>query len=262
MKLPLYQVDAFTDRLFGGNPAAIVPLDEWLPDETLQSIAAENNLAETAYFVKRENAYHLRWFTPAIEVDLCGHATLASAWVLFEKLGYAGTRIDFDSRSGRLSVTRKDGVLWLDFPALKIDSVTPHPVLIDAMGAKPTEIFGGMDYLLIYESEDDIAALKPDMTKLRQVNDRRGIIATAPGKNVDFVSRFFAPAAGIDEDPVTGSAHSALIPLWASRLGKTKMLAHQISSRGGELFCELAGDRVKIGGRAAFYLEGTIYLSK
>lgn len=258
MSLALFQVDAFTDRLFGGNPAAVVPLAEWLPDSTLQAIAAENNLAETAYFVKTGDSYHLRWFTPSVEVDLCGHATLATAWVLFEKLGYKGAHIDFDSRSGRLIVTREAHLLWLDFPALKTEPVTPHPLLIEAMGIEPKEVLGGMDYLLVYESEQEIAALNPDMMKLRQVDDRRGTIVTAPGKSVDFVSRFFAPAAGIPEDPVTGSAHSALIPLWADRLGKTEMFAKQISARGGDLYCELNEDRVKIGGRAVLYLEGTI----
>lgn len=257
MKLPLYQVDAFTDRLFAGNPAAICPLDAWLPDSILQAIAAENNLAETAYLVPSGEAWHLRWFTPAVEVDLCGHATLASAYVLWERLGVTAERIGFDTRSGRLWVTRRGDLLTLDFPSRPPGPCEPHPDLLGALGGEPREILAARDYLVVYGSEGEVRALRPDMGRLAQV-DRFAVIATAPGDDCDFVSRFFAPAKGIPEDPVTGSAHCTLTPFWAERLQKTKLRARQISARGGELHCEQHGDRVSIAGKAVLYLEGTI----
>jgi len=259
MRLKLFQVDAFTSRLFGGNPAAIVPLESWLPDATLQAIAAENNLSETAYFVKQGERYHLRWFTPSVEVNLCGHATLASAWVLWEKLGERSPLIRFDTRSGELRVTRADGLLWLDFPADPPRPCTAPPALVDGLGRPPREVLLAGNYVALYDDEGAVRALAPDFRQLATL-DNHGVIVTAPGKDCDFVSRFFAPKFGIDEDPVTGSAHCTLAPLWAGRLGKTSLRARQISHRGGELRCELAGERVRIGGQAAGYLEGEIEL--
>jgi PhzF family phenazine biosynthesis protein len=259
MRLKLFQVDAFTRRLFGGNPAAIVPLESWLPDATLQAIAAENNLSETAYFVKQGERYHLRWFTPSVEVNLCGHATLASAWVLWEKLGERAPLIRFDTRSGELRVTRADGLLWLDFPADPPRPCTAPPALVSGLGVPPREVLLAGNYVALYDDEGAVRALAPDFRQLATL-DNHGVIVTAPGKDCDFVSRFFAPKFGIDEDPVTGSAHCTLAPLWAGRLGKTSLRARQISHRGGELRCELAGERVRIGGQAAGYLEGAIEL--
>lgn len=257
MRLPIYQVDAFTNRLFAGNPAAICPLEQWLPDEALQSIALENNLAETAYFIPNGEAYHLRWFTPAVEVDLCGHATLASAYVLWEKLGFAGDRIDFDTRSGRLSVARCDGWMTLDFPSRPPQPCEVHAGLLGALGGSPQEVLAARDYLVVYATEEEVRSLKPNLGGLMDI-DRFAVIVTAPGRECDFVSRFFAPAKGVPEDPVTGSAHCTLTPYWAKRLGKTQMVARQISHRGGDLRVELLGDRVAISGQAVLYLEGAI----
>ncbi|MFN3649842.1 MAG: PhzF family phenazine biosynthesis protein [Armatimonadota bacterium] len=260
MKLPLYQIDAFTHQLFRGNPAAVCPLADWLPDEVLQSVAAENNLAETAFFVPRGDGYHLRWFTPEVEVALCGHATLASAWVIFEYLRPELESVRFDSRSGPLTVTRREGLLTLDFPRLPLREVeTPPAELLPALGGEAREVVGSRDWLVRYETEAEVRALRPDMERLRRV-EGLGVIATASGDDCDFVSRFFAPGAGIPEDPVTGSAHCTLVPYWAERLGKTRFHARQVSARGGELFCELAGERVLISGRAVRYLEGSIWV--
>lgn len=258
MRLPLYQVDAFTDRLFAGNPAAVCPLDSWLDDATLQAIAAENNLAETAYFVASgENRYDLRWFTPTVEVDLCGHATLASAYVLLTRLTPQANAVTFDTRSGPLSVTRDGTRFTLDFPALPPGPCEPHPDLLAALGGAPETVLAARVYMVVYGSEAEVRALQPDMTRLAQL-DRFAVIVTAPGEKSDFVSRFFAPAKGIPEDPVTGSAHCTLVPYWADRLGKTRLHARQVSARGGDLWCELAGDRVRMSGHAVLYLEGTI----
>ncbi len=262
MKLPIYQVDAFTARLFSGNPAAIVPLETWLPDDLLQNIAAENNLAETAYFVRQGDAYHLRWFTPTVEVDLCGHATVAAAAVLYECLGYLAPRIDFNSKSGRLSVARDNGVYWLDFPSRPPVPAAMPPEILEGMGGSPVETLSARDAVLVYGSQREVAALRPDFSRLAAAKEFFAVIATAPGDECDFVSRFFAPLQGIPEDPVTGSAHCELIPYWAEKLGRSKLRARQISSRGGELFCEMAGDRVRIGGHAALYLRGEISLSQ
>jgi PhzF family phenazine biosynthesis protein len=259
MKIPFFQVDAFAIRPFKGNPAAICPLDAWLPDEVLQNIALENNLSETAFFVPEGEGFHLRWFTPAVEVDLCGHATLASAFVLWEKLGLPGNAITFRTRSGGLRVTRDGGAITLDFPSRPPEQCTPHPQLVAALGAAPLEILAARDYLCVYQSEEDVRQLSPDMGRLAQV-DRFAVIVTAPGRQVDFVSRFFAPAKGVPEDPVTGSAHCTLTPYWSRRLAKTKLHARQISPRGGELFCEDRGGRVSIAGNAVLFLEGTIHL--
>ncbi len=257
MELSIFQVDAFSSHVFRGNPAAIVPLDRWLPDETLQSIAAENNLAETAYFVPNGSRYHLRWFTPGCEVDLCGHATLASAYVLFRYLNQQGETIAFDTKSGELTVTRSGDLLTMDFPSRPPAPFRPDPALVPAIGGKPVDVLTARDVVLVYSTEAEVLALTPDMNALIKL-PHFGFIVTAPGTQSDFVSRFFAPAKGVPEDPVTGSAHSTLIPYWAKRLGKTELLARQVSKRTGELHCKLVGDRVKIAGYAAPYLRGTI----
>ncbi|MCC2545384.1 PhzF family phenazine biosynthesis protein [Hymenobacter sp. BT175] len=263
MPQPIYQVDAFTDKVFAGNPAAICPLPAWLPAETMQAIAAENNLAETAFFVAREGAageYDLRWFTPAVEVELCGHATLASAHVLFNHLGATVDTLTFHSRSGPLHVSRQpDGRLTLDFPARPPQPLTQHPDgLIDGLRQVPLQILAGPDLVALYGSEAEIRAIHPDMTHLAKV-EYRAVIVTAPGSgDVDFVSRFFGPRVGVPEDPVTGSAHTTLVPYWAEKLGKTTLRARQVSARGGDLWCELRGDRVLMSGYAVTYLKGEI----
>jgi predicted PhzF superfamily epimerase YddE/YHI9 len=259
MELSIFQVDAFSSKVFGGNPAAICPLESWLPDATLQSIALENNLSETAYFVPTAGSYHLRWFTPAIEMDLCGHATLASAYVLFHELGYPHDTVSFDTKSGELKVKRSADLLAMDFPSRPPGPVSVHPGLAAAIGGKPIEILASRDYFLVYETEEEVLALQPDMHALLAM-DKPTFIATARGKNCDFVSRFFAPKLGVPEDPVTGSAHCTLIPYWAGKLAKTSLHARQVSPRGGELFCQLAGNRVEIAGHAALYLKGQIWL--
>lgn len=266
MKLALYWVDSFSRAVFRGNPAGVVPLAAWLPDETMRLIAFENGFAETAFFVRTgADRFHLRWFTPAVEVDLCGHATLASAFVLFTQLGQTGNSITFDSRSGPLIVTRKDqGLLELDFPPtppeIETDAAVAHAVTA-ALGRQPDWLGRSrFDRFAVLSDAAAVRELKPDLTQVEAAGGR-GLIVTAPGDgSCDFVSRFFAPQSGVPEDPVTGSAHSALVPFWAGRLGKTTLHARQISARGGELWCELAGDRVKIAGHAALYLRGEIEL--
>ncbi|MBS1876301.1 MAG: PhzF family phenazine biosynthesis protein [Acidobacteria bacterium] len=261
MNIPIYQVDAFASALFAGNPAAICPLDQWLPDATMQSIAAENNLAETAFFVAEGDGYRLRWFTPGVEVDLCGHATLASAYVILEKLKPGGERVAFQTRSGELVVERSGELYTLDFPARPPQHCQVHERLIEALGTVPVEIQAARDYLVVYPHEDDVRTLQPNMELLAAM-DRFAVIVTAPGSGeVDFVSRFFAPAKGVPEDPVTGSAHCTLIPYWSRRLGKKALHARQVSRRGGELWCENLGERVRFSGKAALYLEGTIRLA-
>lgn len=255
--IPLYQIDAFTDRLFAGNPAAVCPLDNWLDDEKMQAIATENNLAETAFFVPEGDGYHLRWFTPANEVDLCGHATLAAAFVLFQCLGIAGDAVNFFTRGGTLTVARKAELLELDFPALPGAPCTPPDTLIDGLRCTPRETFLASNYMAVFETESEIAALAPDMACLATLHPA-GVIATAPGDDVDFVSRFFAPSHGIPEDSVTGSAHCTLIPYWSTRLDTDTLVAHQISTRGGKLECHSRDDRVGIAGHAVLYLEGKI----
>lgn len=257
MQLPLYQVDAFAAAPFTGNPAAVVPLERWLDDALMQAIALENNLSETAYFVPEGDAFNIRWFTPAAEVDLCGHATLATAWVLFNELGFAGDSIRFLSRSGELRVARDDDWLTLDFPAQPPVPVVRSPELVRGLGRAPAELLAAADYLAVFDDARQVAALRPDFSLLERL-DRRGVIATAPGDDVDFVTRFFAPALAVPEDPVTGSAFTQLGPYWADRLGRSPLRARQISARGGEVICEPRGDRVLISGRAAAYLSGTI----
>ena len=262
MRLPIYQIDAFAGAVFKGNPAAVVPLEDWLPDQTLQAIATENNLSETAFFVRSDEPWRLRWFTPAVEVDLCGHATLASAHLVFTRLDPARDRIAFVTRSGRLEVTRRGDLLELDFPAVPVrplDDAGKLDALAAALGARPPDAFTAMDHMAVFRAEEDVAALKPDMARVAALG-ARGVIATAPGRACDFVSRFFGPAVGIPEDPVTGSAHCLLTPFWAARLGKRRLAARQISARGGELTCEDRGARVGIAGRAVLYLEGTIHV--
>lgn len=257
MKIKQYQVDAFAARVFAGNPAAVCPLDDWLPDAVLQAIAQENNLSETAFFVAEANGFRLRWFTPVAEVDLCGHATLATAHVLFNLLGHPGEAIIFSTRSGELTVQRQDKLLAMNFPAFTPKPCAPPKALIAALGERPIEALAADDYLAVFDSEASVAALAPDFAQLRQL-DLRGVCVTAPGNKVDFVSRFFAPKFGIDEDPVTGSAHCVLTPYWAERLGKQRLQARQISRRGGDLSCQLDGERVILAGTAVSFMEATI----
>lgn len=267
MSIPIYQIDAFTSRPFGGNPAAVCPLDEWLPDERLQAIALENNLSETAFIVPAGPDYHLRWFTPAVEVDLCGHATLATASLILERLHPERAGVAFETRSGTLIVRKQDdGRLAMDFPSLPVgDKLTPDPALLEAVGGNPQAIYqiseqhGAPYYLLHFARQAEVAALRPTFSAMSG-----NVIATAvaDAEDVDFVSRFFGPMSGIDEDPVTGSAHCTLAPFWAERLGKTVMEARQISARGGELQVALDGNRVRLVGRCAFYMEGRIAIEE
>lgn len=257
MKLPLYQIDAFTSRLFGGNPAAVVVLEQWLPDDVLQSIAAENNLAETAFVIPREDMAELRWFTPAIEMDLCGHATLAAGHVLFAYIYPALDALRFSTKSGVLGVRRDKDLLSLDFPARPGAPIPVSDALASALGAKPREAYRARDVLAVFDTEAEIRALHPDFALVAEL-DALAVIVSAPGGEVDFVSRVFAPAAGIPEDSVTGSAHCTLVPYWAARLGKHKLTARQLSSRVGDLECEFRGDRVAIAGRTVEYLRGEI----
>lgn len=261
MTIPIYQADAFTDQLFGGNPAAICPLTDWLPDEVMQKIAVENNLAETAFFVKTPKGYLLRWFTPEYEIDLCGHATLASAHILFTELGHPGDTIHFETvKAGVLTVQRNGDKYTMDFPSRPPIPIEEPNGLVEALGGiQPKAILRSRDFFVVYDSEQDVKDLSPDFFALSKM-DTVGVIVTAPGDDVDFVSRFFAPGAGINEDPVTGSAHCNLIPYWAKVFHKTHLHAYQISERKGELWCDLQGDRVLMTGKAVTYLKGEIYL--
>jgi PhzF family phenazine biosynthesis protein len=257
MQIPIYQIDAFTGTLFKGNPAAVCPLEKWLDDQTMRNIAAENNLAETAFFVKEPDGYRLRWFTPEVEVDLCGHATLATAFVLFNYLDPSSNEVTFNTRSGMLAVQKENDLLSMNFPSRKPVPCNPPEELINGLGGKPMEILKSRDYFVVYSTEEEVRAIKPDMNLLAGL-DALGVIVTAKGNSSDFVSRFFAPGAGIPEDPVTGSAHCTLIPYWSEKFKRMQLYALQVSKRGGELFCELRGDRVKISGNAVRYLIGTI----
>lgn len=257
MKFPLYQIDAFSSRVFAGNPAAVCPLSEWLPEKTMQAIATENNLSETAFFVKKGEEYELRWFTPTVEVDLCGHATLASAYLIMNKIEPDKSAVRFHSKSGILNVTKEENLLALDFPSRPAEPAQAPFELLSGLGIQPKEVLKARDYLVLLESEQSVKNLKPDFAELSRL-DQASVIVTARGEKVDFVSRFFAPSFGIPEDPVTGSAHCTLIPFWSKRLNKTKLIARQVSARGGELICEDKGERVKIAGEAALYLEGEI----
>jgi PhzF family phenazine biosynthesis protein len=260
MKLTMYQIDAFTDRVFAGNPAAVCPLASWLPDATLQAIAEENNLAETAYFVPEADGYRLRWFTPAAEVDLCGHATLASAFVLYEHLGYAQPEIRFHTRSGVLVVEKAAASGFsMTFPAtMPVECATP-PMLAEALGRAPQKTLTAFDYIAVYATEEEVRDLKPDFGKL-QTLDLRGVVVTAPGRTADFVSRFFAPRLSINEDPVTGSSHTELTPYWSAELGRTTLKAQQLSPRGGSMTCELKGERVVLTGQAVHYMTAEIII--
>jgi len=258
MKLPYFEVAAFAARPFAGNPAGVCVLEEWLPDALLQSIATENNLAETAFILARDGFHELRWFTPTVEMDLCGHATIASAHVLFRHLGAPGASLRFQSpQAGELGVARDGDRLVLDFPSRPVAPCETTPDLVTALGRAPVGLYEARDYLAVFENEAEITALRPNFALLAALPNH-GTVVTAPGNDCDFVSRFFAPAFGIDEDPVTGSTHCNLIPFWAERLGKQTLFARQLSKRGGELFCELRGDRVRIGGEAITYLTGEI----
>ena len=263
MKLPLYQIDAFASEVFHGNPAGVCPLERWLPDATMQSIAAENNLAETAFYVPRSGGdaaggdYDLRWFTPAVEMDLCGHATLASAFIVFAASNGTRDAVTFHTRSGTLTVRRDGERLAMDFPARPPVPCAAPPGLAEALGRAPREVGKARDLLAVFDAEDEVRSLAPSFDRILALGVH-ALIVTAPGRDVDFVSRFFAPLVGVPEDPVTGSAHCTLIPYWAKRLGKDRLRARQVSARGGELECESLGERVSIAGRAVKYLEGTI----
>ena len=259
MMIPYFEVAAFTNRPFAGNPAAVCFLERFLPDEQMQAIAAENNLAETAFLVPREGNFDLRWMTPTVEVDLCGHATLASAHVLFQHRGHSSSPIRFQTKSGELTVDRAGERLVLDFPSLPAKSVEVTDEIRVALGAKPAALLRGRDYIAIFGSQKEVADIQPDLPRAAAL-DAQGIVVTGPGDDCDFVSRYFAPAAGIPEDPVTGSTHCTLIPYWSQQLGKSELFARQISPRGGELFCADRGERVSIGGEAVTYVEGKIYL--
>lgn len=259
MKLTLYQVDAFADKLFKGNPAAVMPLKKWIPDELMQQLAMENNLSETVFFVASEQKgvdYDIRWFTPAVEINLCGHATLASAYIIFNVLEEKHKSIVFSSKSGLLRVKKKKDIIEMDFPSWKPERVTSYPAGLEkALGVNEiVGVYKHRDLLVELNTEEDVKNMNPDFTALKKMREK--IIVTAPGREVDFVSRFFAPAAGVDEDPVTGSAHSQLIPFWSEKLGKAAMEAKQLSSRGGHLWVEQKGDRVSMGGKCVFYMKG------
>jgi len=262
MNLQIFQVDAFTNRLFAGNPAAVCPLTEWLEDDAMLKIAAENNLAETAFLVKKDDVYEIRWFTPVVEMNLCGHATLASAFVIFDCLKLEENKVEFySSKSGKLSVEKQDEILILDFPRYGVNEIEIDADLVEAVGKKPLQTWEtqGNMVLMLFEAEADIKNIAPNMSALGKIPFDE-VIVTAKGASADFVSRMFAPRIGIPEDPVTGAIHCSLIPFWAERLGKETLYARQISARGGELFCELKGERVKIGGNATLYLKGEIYV--
>ena len=263
MTYTLYQVDAFTDALFGGNPAAVVPLTHWIDDALMRKLAMENNLSETVFFVpsdKPEFDYEIRWFTPVLEINLCGHATLASGFILFNKLAYPGETIRFHCKSGLISVTKKNDIIQMDFPSWKPEPVTQdYSSVVNALGNIPVKgIYKHRDILIELATEELVRNCEPDFTMLKKIGEK--VIITSKGNEVDFVSRFFAPAAGIDEDPVTGSAHSQLIPFWAEKTGRKKFHAKQLSQRGGELWCEYLGDRVMMGGKCVFYMKGEFEL--
>ncbi len=260
MRIPIYQIDAFTSRVFSGNPAAVCPLEEWLEDTILQAIAQENNLSETAFFIRLKNGYHIRWFTPVAEVDLCGHATLGAAYVIFNYLEPSNTGVTFRSKSGRLTVTEDDGLISMDFPSQPPVPCEAPQSLLHGLRREPLDVLRSEDYVVVFSTEEEIRELQPDMEMLREL-DMRGVAVTAEGEEVDFVSRFFAPKLGVDEDPVTGSSHCALTPYWASKLNRKNLIAHQLSRRGGELFCRDCDDRVVISGRAALYMKGNITLT-
>jgi PhzF family phenazine biosynthesis protein len=257
MNIPFYQIDAFTGRIFAGNPAGVCLLEQWLEDRIMQSIAEENNLSETAFLVNTGGTYELRWFTPKVEVDLCGHATLASAFAIFEFVDPQALRVSFLTKSGMLSVERQGDLLTMDFPARPPEPLEPEPDLSDMLGIRPSHVLKSRDLFVVCEEEEQVRHLAPDLARVATL-DCLGVIVTAKGRHCDFVSRFFAPRAGVPEDPVTGSAHCTLVPYWSKRLGKKHLHALQLSARRGELFCVDKDSRVLIGGRAVTYLSGTI----
>lgn len=260
-KLKIYQIDAFTDQLFGGNPACVVPLKKWLDDKVLLQIARENAVPETVFFIEKENAIHLRWFTPDLEMDLCGHATLATAHCLVKHLGYQSDKIEFETLSGPLKVFIDCEMYFLDFPSRPPEPTQLPEVIKNALNISPIEVFKARDYVLRFETEQQIKAIQVNRSIFDQINlGTGGVIVTAQGVDVDFVSRFFTPQASLLEDPVTGSSHCSLIPFWSYRLQKEKMKALQLSERGGQLICEAMGERVRIGGKAQTYLEGHIFI--
>jgi predicted PhzF superfamily epimerase YddE/YHI9 len=259
MKLPYYQVDAFTDRAFSGNPAGVCLLERWLDDAMLQRISGENNLSETAFLVARGNDYELKWFTPTMEVDLCGHATLAPAFVLFTELQRQGATLTFHTKSGPLHAEWDGEKVMLDFPARPGKPSAAPPALMEGLGYIPREVRKSRDYMAVLANEEDVRALAPNFPQLATL-DCLGVIVTAASREVDFVSRFFAPGAGLNEDPVTGSAHCTLIPYWAEKLGKQTMVARQLSQRGGTIFCENRGERVGIGGHAVLFSRAELIL--
>jgi PhzF family phenazine biosynthesis protein len=260
LKIPIYIIDAFTDKRFSGNPAAVCPLSEWLEDDVLQSIASENNLSETAFFVRDEGIFNLRWFTPEVEVDLCGHATLASAYVIFKHLKYEHSEIVFETKSGRLTVKKDNNILLMEFPALETSPIEVPEILTQCLGIKPKEVLqGSWLYMAVFENEGEIKKISPDFSLMKKLD--KDVVVTAKGNDsADFVSRCFAPSVGIPEDPVTGSSHCALVPYWSEKLMKSKFKALQLSKRSGELYCEYLGDKVIIGGKAVTYSVGRIIL--
>lgn len=261
MKIPFFQVDAFSSKAFGGNPAAVCVLNSWISNEVLQNIAAENNLSETAFLVPRSPGnYDLKWFTPTIEIDLCGHATLASAFILFNYFDQDKTVLKFQTASGELSVKKTEDLLSMHFPTRPPVETAPPEILAEALGVEASYVLESRDLLAVFEEENVIQNMKPDFDKIKKIKSYFAVIVSAPGEYSDFVSRFFAPNAGINEDPVTGSAHCTLIPYWAKRLNKNKLHAYQLSSRKGELFCEYSGDRVIISGRSTLFAKGEIYI--
>lgn len=260
MRIKQFVVDAFAGALFRGNPAAVCPLDGWLDDALMQAIAAENNLSETAFMVPMENGFGLRWFTPVAEVDLCGHATLAAAHVLFNHLNFAGEEVRFHTRSGELSVRKHDALLEMSFPGSQPKPCEAPPELLRGLGGRPMEVLSAEDYLVVYSDEAEIRALRPNFQLLSEVG-LRGVIVTAPGKDADFVSRFFAPKFGINEDPVTGSAHCQLAPYWERQLGRSRLRALQLSPRSGEVICKVSGDRVLLSGSAVTFMRGELLVT-
>jgi len=261
MRIPFFQVDAFTSNVFGGNPAAICILETWLENDVLQKIAKENNLSETAFLVPESPGnYELKWFTPTIEIDLCGHATLASAFVLFEYYDQGRTNIKFQTASGELSVKKDENMLSMNFPARPPVKADPPELLTEALGVEASYVLESRDLLAVFEDENTIQNMKPDFDKIKKIKSHFAIIVSAPGERSDFVSRFFAPNAGINEDPVTGSAHCTLIPYWAKRLNKNNLHAFQLSNRKGEIFCEYSGERVSISGHSTLFAKGEIYI--
>jgi predicted PhzF superfamily epimerase YddE/YHI9 len=260
MKIPIYQVDAFTDEVFGGNPAAVCPLNEWIDKDTMQKIAMENNLSETAFFVPKDDFFEIRWFTPKVEINLAGHPTLATAWVIYNELKYKKPVIRFKSQlSGDLLIEKDKELLMMDFPSNEGKEIPAPDYLIDGLGAEPLEILQSRDLLVIFNNQQEVEKIKPNFSILEKV-ETFGIIISSQGEQCDFVSRFFAPRAGINEDPVTGSAHTTLIPYWAKKLNKNKLEATQLSERKGKLTCEYLGKRVKIAGTAKLFMKGEILI--